>query len=101
MLSRKRRSFSGMKRRNMWRWCVAPAICGFTALCPSELLAQAPTITKPPQSLNVAPGLKAVFSVQARGSGLGYQWEFHGAGFFKSTNGGFTLTTMGQNGEGD
>src|SRR5947208_10078488 len=89
MLSGKRRSFSGIKSRNVWRWCVALVICGFTALCPSELLAQAPTITKPPQSLNVAPGMKAIFSVQASGSALRYQWQFNSNNIVRGTN--FTL----------
>src|SRR5437773_1969178 len=101
MLNRKRRSFSGMKRRNVWRWCVAPVICGFTALYPSELLAQAPTITKPPQSLNVAPGMKAVFSVQASGSALRYQWQFNGADILKATNASFTLTNVAPTDAGD
>ncbi len=90
-----------MKRRNVWRWCVAPVICGFTALYPSELLAQAPTITKPPQSLNVAPGMKAVFSVQASGSALRYQWQFNGADILKATNASFTLTNVAPADAGD
>ena len=90
-----------MKRRNVWRWCVAPVICGFTALYPSELLAQAPTITKPPQSLNVAPGMKAVFSVQASGSALRYQWQFNGADILKATNASFTLTNVAPTDAGD
>jgi len=61
----------------------------FVSTSVHRLVAQTPTIANQPQSLNVAPGMKAIFSVQASGSALRYQWQFNSNNIVRGTN--FTL----------
>jgi hypothetical protein len=63
--------------------------------------AQTPTIVTPPQSLNVAPEMKAVFSVQASGSALRYQWQFNSNNIVRATNSIFTVTNVALADAGD
>src|SRR6185503_19899787 len=66
-----------------------------------RLVAQTPTIASQPQSLNVAPGMKAVFSVQASGSALRYQWQFNSNNIVRATNSIFTVTNVALADAGD
>jgi alpha-tubulin suppressor-like RCC1 family protein len=77
---------SGLRTLAIAVWC-ATVPCG-------GLLAQAPVITRQPQSLNVAPGMKAIFSVQASGSTLRYQWQFDGSDVSNATNQTYTITNV-------
>jgi len=63
--------------------------------------AQTPTITTQPQSLNVAPGMKAIFSVQASGSSLRYQWQFNSNNIVRGTNFTLTITNVAPTDAGD
>ena len=60
----------------------------------------APSITSQPQSVELAQGSNAMFSVTAIGTGpLNYQWSFNGAALAQGTNSSLTLTNVqGANG---
>jgi hypothetical protein len=53
-----------------------------------------PTITTQPQSLSVAPGANASFSVVATGSNLVYQWQKNGAPIAGQTNASLNLANV-------
>ena len=75
-----------IRRSTLWVLLLA---IWFVSTSVHRLVAQPPTIANQPQSLNVAPGMKAIFSVQASGSALRYQWQFNSNNIIRGTN--FTL----------
>lgn len=50
-----------------------------------------PTITTPPQSVNVVAGASATFAVTAAGGGLSYQWKFNGVAIAGATQATYTI----------
>jgi hypothetical protein len=76
------------------RWGVVLLAIWLVSASAYRSAAQSPTIATQPQSLNVAPGMKAIFSVQASGSALRYQWQLNGADISGATNSTLTLTDV-------
>src|SRR5438045_2014387 len=74
------------------RYLFAPlVICWLPSFCPSGLQAQAPTITRQPQSVNIAAGMNATFSAQASSTlPLQWQWQLNENPVTNATS--FTLT---------
>ncbi len=58
----------------------------------TTLAVDPPVIVNPPQSLAVAQGSNAPFSVTATGAALRYQWRFNGANIAGETNATFTVS---------
>src|SRR6266542_3022401 len=86
-------------RRSLW--CVLLLAIWLVLASATSSVAQTPTIATQPQSLNVAPGMKAIFSVQAGGSALRYQWRFNSNNIVRGTNVSFTITNVAPPDAGD
>src|SRR6266581_3883643 len=82
-------------------WWVLLLAMWFVSANDYRSVAQTPTITTQPQSLNVAPGMKAIFSVQASGSSLRYQWQFNSNNIARATNTAFTISNVAPTDAGD
>src|SRR6266480_1978325 len=74
-------------------WGAWLVICALFTVGRYDSLAQAPTVSREPQSLNVAAGMNATFSVLASGSGpLRYQWLLNDSPVSTATNAMLTVT---------
>jgi len=76
------------------------SVSSAVSVAPIYIPVDDPIITNQPSSVTVSPGSNATFSVAALGSGLSYQWQFHGTNMPGATNSILVLTNVqvGQSG---
>ena len=80
-------------------------ICGVSLLLAVAFDARAatgaPVITSHPQSVTVAPGATATFTVAATGTGpITYQWRKNAVAIAGATNASYSLSSVKKNDEG-